>query len=152
MFVATTWKSRPLSPDQSQRMMETSAKAEAKEAENSASERVCWFISVDGSSGMTVSKVADSDATEIQLMLEVSLALGEYIELNSRIVLDLDTAMPAITERHGLRPGRPRHQFDAVVPFCGGIDVVGPALPPAGRGRVDTSRLRRAVDDERPDR
>ena len=78
-------------------MMETWAKTEAKEAENSASERVCWFISVDGSSGMTVSKVADSDAA-IQLMLEVSLALGEYIELDSRIVLDLDTAMPAITD------------------------------------------------------
>jgi biotin synthase-like enzyme len=97
MFVSTTWKARPLSPDQSQRMMETWAKTEAKEAENASSERVCWFIAVDGSSGLTVSKVTDADAA-IKLMLEVSLALGEFIELDSNIVLDLDTAMPAITD------------------------------------------------------
>ena len=45
---------------------------------------------------MSVVKVADSDAA-VALMLEVSLALGEFLELESRIVLDLDSAMPAIT-------------------------------------------------------
>ena len=96
MFVCTTWKGRPLSPDQAQRMMDTWAKTEAKEAEDSSSERVCWFISSDGSSGLTVSKVTDSDAAAT-LMLEVSLALEEFLELESKIVLDLDSAMPAIT-------------------------------------------------------
>jgi hypothetical protein len=97
MFVCTTWKGRPLSPDQSQRMMDVWAKTEAKEAEDSSSERVCWFIAVDGSSGLTVSRVSDSDAA-VALMLEVSLALSEFIELESKIVLDLDSAMPAITD------------------------------------------------------
>jgi hypothetical protein len=97
MFVCTTWKGRPLSPDQSQRMMDVWAKTEAKEAENASSERVCWFIAVDGSSGLTVSRVSDSDAA-VALMLEVSLALSEFIELESKIVLDLDSAMPAITD------------------------------------------------------
>jgi hypothetical protein len=96
MFVCTTWKARSLSPEQSKRMMDVWAKTEAKEAENAVTERVCWFIAADGSGGMTVSKVADADAATAQ-MLEVSLALGEFIELESKVVLDLDTAMPAIT-------------------------------------------------------
>ena len=58
--------------------------------------RSCWYIAADGSGGMSVVKVADSDAA-VALMLEVSLALGEFLELESRIVLDLDSAMPAIT-------------------------------------------------------
>jgi hypothetical protein len=77
-------------------MMDVWAKTEAKEAENATTERVCWFIAADGSGGMTVSKVTDADAATAQ-MLEVSLALGEFIELESKVVLDLDTAMPAIT-------------------------------------------------------
>lgn len=95
MFVCTTWKARPLSPDQAQRMMETWAKTEAKDAENPASERICWFIAADGSGGLTVSRVSDADAAAVW-QLEVSLALGEFIELESKIVLDLDAAMPAI--------------------------------------------------------
>lgn len=96
MYVCTTWKARPLSPDQAQRMMEIWAKTEAKEAEDASSERVCWFINADGSGGLTVSKVADADAATAS-MLEISLALGEYLELDAKIVLDLDEAMPAIT-------------------------------------------------------
>ncbi|MFZ4519590.1 MAG: hypothetical protein ACOYOP_14465 [Microthrixaceae bacterium] len=95
MYVCTTWKARPLSPDQAQRMMEVWAKTEAREAENPSSERVCWFIAADGSGGLTVSKVDDPGAAAAS-MLEISLALGEFIELDSNIVLDLDDAMPAI--------------------------------------------------------
>ncbi len=96
MLVCTTWKARPLSPDQAQRMMDTWAKTEAKEAEDTSGERLCWYIAADGSSGVTVSKVTDPDAATA-LMLETALALGEFIELESKVVLDLDTAMPPIT-------------------------------------------------------
>jgi len=95
MYVMTTWKGRPLSPEQGSRMMDTWGKLEAKGAEDPSSERICWFITADGSGGMTVSKVLDADAAA-QLQLETSLALGEFLELDSRVVLDLDTAMPAI--------------------------------------------------------
>ena len=37
----------------------------------------------------------DPDAAAA-LNLETALALGEFLELDSRIVLDLETAMPAI--------------------------------------------------------
>lgn len=96
MLVCTTWKARPLSPEQTQRMMDTWAKTEAREAESSAAKRLCWYISGDGSSGVTVSEVADADAAAA-LGLETSLALGEFIELESKIVLDLDAAMGPIT-------------------------------------------------------
>ena len=95
MLVCTTWKARSLTPDQAQRLMETWAKTEAKEAEDTTAERLCWYIAADGSGGFTVSRVTDSEAA-IALMLEVSLALGEFLELDSRIVLDLETAMSPI--------------------------------------------------------
>ena len=40
-------------------------------------------------------KVLDVEAANAY-GLEVSLALGEFLELDSKIVLDLETAMPAI--------------------------------------------------------
>ena len=58
-------------------------------------ERVCWFINADGSGGVTVAKVTDPDAAAA-IGLEQSLALSEFLELDARIVLDLDAAMPAI--------------------------------------------------------
>jgi hypothetical protein len=96
MYVMTTWKVRPLSPEQSRRMMDVWAKSEAKESESTSAERVCWFISGDGSSGVTVSKVTDPEAANA-LALETSLALSEFLELDTRIALDLDSAMPSIS-------------------------------------------------------
>lgn len=95
MFICTSWKSRPLSPEQANRMMGVWAKVEAAEAENPNVERVCWFIYGDGSGGFTVNKATDADAANA-FGLEVCLALGEFLDLDSRVVLDLDSAMPAI--------------------------------------------------------
>jgi hypothetical protein len=95
MLVCTTWKGRPLSPEQAGRMMDTWGKLEAKQAEDASSERLCWYLYADGSGGVTVSKVSDADAAAA-LQLETSLALSEFLEIDSRICLDLDAAMPAI--------------------------------------------------------
>lgn len=95
MLICTTWKARPLSPEQTDRMMATWGKLEAESAENPHFERLCWYLNADGSGGVTVSKVADETAAH-QFGLETALALGEFLELESRSVLDLDSAMPAI--------------------------------------------------------
>ncbi|MGH9169760.1 MAG: hypothetical protein ACRD0Z_02645 [Acidimicrobiales bacterium] len=95
MYIGTTWKARSLSPEQLNRMMATWGKLEAAMAENPSVERVCWFITADASAGVTVDKVIDADAAAA-LNLETALALGEFLELDSRIVLDLESAMPAI--------------------------------------------------------
>ena len=75
--------------------MATWGKIEAKFAERTDMERINWYIAADGSSGSEVVKAADSDAA-LQFALETSLALGEFLEFESKVVLDLDAAMPAI--------------------------------------------------------
>jgi hypothetical protein len=100
MLMCTTWKARPLSPDQMDRMMAVWGKMEADNAANPQSERLCWFIFGDGSGGFTVDKFADTDEA-MAFGLETSLALGEFLELDARPVLDLETAMPAIMAAMG---------------------------------------------------
>ena len=95
MLVATTWKARPLSPEQAGRMMRAWGKIDEAVGADTASERLCWYIAADGASGLTVSKVNDVGAA-VALELETSLALSEFLELTSKIVLDMDSAMPAI--------------------------------------------------------
>lgn len=95
MLVCTTWKSRPLLPDQTNRMMEAWAKTQAREAESAEAEQLCWYISADGRSGVTVSRVSDTDAGAA-LLLETCLALGEFIEIESKVVLDLESALAPI--------------------------------------------------------
>lgn len=94
-LVGTTWKARALSPEQLNRMMATWGKLEASLAENPSVERLCWYITADATAGVTVDRVIDADAAAA-LNLETALALGEFLELDSRIVLDMETAMPAI--------------------------------------------------------
>jgi hypothetical protein len=95
MLVCMTWTARAISPEQSSRMMETWGKLEAAIAENSSVERVSWYINTDGSGGNTVLRALDVEAASA-FELETSLALSEFLEISTKVVLDLDTAMPAI--------------------------------------------------------
>ncbi len=95
MHLITTWKTRPLGPDQFNRLMTVWGKLEERAAADSSSERICWFSYSDGSGGLTIDKVADLDAA-LALGLEHSLSLGEFIELDTKIGVDLDTALPLI--------------------------------------------------------
>lgn len=95
MLICTTWKGRPLSSADAERMMAIWGKLEAEAETNTAADRMCWYISADGTSGFTVVKVNDPDAAAAS-GLETTLALSEFFEFESRIVLDLESAMPAI--------------------------------------------------------
>jgi len=95
MLLCTTWKARPLQPEATNRMMAAWGKIEAEQAERGGSERLCWYLYSDGSGGFTVSRVAD-DAAAQAFGLETALALGEFLEFDTRPVQDLETAMPAI--------------------------------------------------------
>jgi len=95
MLIGTTWKARPLTPDQVDRMMAIWGKIEADQAANPDTERLCWFITADGTAGVMVVRVKDTAAGNA-LGLEYALALGEFLELDTRPVLDLESAMPAI--------------------------------------------------------
>jgi len=95
MLICTSWEARPLTPEQTDRMMRVWGKIEADVAANASVERVCWFLNADGTGGFTVFRVKDAEAA-MAFNLEVALALGEFLELDSRPVLDLEAAMPAI--------------------------------------------------------
>jgi hypothetical protein len=95
MLVCTSWKARPLTPERANRMMEVWGKVEAAQAENADTRRLCWYIFSDGSGGFTVSEATDADAATA-FELEIALALSEFLDLESKLVLDLDAAMPAI--------------------------------------------------------
>ena len=95
MHLITTWKSRPLDPAQFDRLMTVWGKLEERTAAESSAERVCWVQYSDGSGGLTIDRVEDVDAA-LALGLEQALTLGEFIELETKIGVDLDTALPLI--------------------------------------------------------
>jgi hypothetical protein len=76
-------------------MMQIWGKLEEAQANNPSVERLCWYIFGDGSGGLTVLKAIDVDAANAW-GLEVTLALTEYLEFESHVVLDMESAMPAI--------------------------------------------------------
>jgi hypothetical protein len=95
MYSVMTWKARPLSPGQDKRMMDIWGKIEADMATNTNLERVCWFMYTDGSGGVTVTKSRDVDGA-LAFEAEVAMALTEFLEIETKAALDLDSAMPAI--------------------------------------------------------
>jgi len=95
MYVYTSWKSRPFTNEQSDRFMGIWGKIETDLAAIPSLERICWFLFADGSGGFQVVKTNDVDAANA-FSLEVSLALGEFLEFESKVLLDLEAAMPAI--------------------------------------------------------
>lgn len=104
MLLCTTWKARPLSPEQTNRMMDTWGKIEAETAERPGLERLCWYLYADGSGGFTVSETSD-EAVASAFGLETALALGEFLEFDTRVVYDMDAAMPAIMAAVGRMNG-----------------------------------------------
>jgi hypothetical protein len=95
MYSVMTWKARPLSPEQDKRMMDIWGKIEADLAANTSLERVCWFMYTDGSGGVTITKSHDVDGA-LAFEAEVALALAEFLEIETKAALDLDSALPAI--------------------------------------------------------
>ena len=78
-------------------MMQVWGKLQAIAAENTSVERIGWYIFSDGSGGVTVSRYANPEEAAAE-ELSTTLALGEFLEFDSKTVLDLETAMPAIVK------------------------------------------------------
>jgi len=95
MILITTWKNRPIGPEQYNRLMNVWGKLEQKMAADSSSERIGWYSYSDGSGGLTIDNVRDVEAA-MALGLEQALSLGEFVELDTKIGLDIDTALPQI--------------------------------------------------------
>ena len=95
MILVTTWKNRPIRPEQYNRLMTIWGKLEQKAAADSSIERIGWYSYSDGSGGVTIDNVKDVEAA-MALGLEQALTNGEFIELDTKIGLAMDSALPQI--------------------------------------------------------
>jgi hypothetical protein len=95
VIAVTIWKARPLTPEQTNRMMSVWGKQQAQDAADPAWENVFWGLYADGSGGLAVARFADADKANARA-LEQCMALGEFLEIETKIVLDLEQAMPSI--------------------------------------------------------
>lgn len=95
MLMMHTWKVRPLGRGQIEQMMEIWGKIEADLVGRTDVERLCWFTTLDGKRGVNVLRVTDPDSVGA-FMLEVNVALSEFMEAEICQVADLDMAIGAI--------------------------------------------------------
>ena len=95
MHELVTWKTRPLSPEQTTRMMGAWAAMQASEAQQQHADVICRYFHADGSGGFTVANIIDPIA-DASWLLEWSLVLKEFFEMDRKIVLTLDEALPAM--------------------------------------------------------
>ena len=95
MLVMHSWKVRPLDKAQVDRMMEIWGKIEGELAERTDIERKCWYTTLDGKRGLNVLEISDPESAGAYL-LELNVALGEFMEAEICQVADLDTAVGAI--------------------------------------------------------
>ena len=97
MLIATTWKTRPLNPEQVNRMMTVWGKLQAAEAASTVIEPVCQYFYADGSGGFSVARVKDTEAAGGSAFgLEWMMSLSEFLDAKSEIVMELDHALPSI--------------------------------------------------------
>jgi hypothetical protein len=95
MLYLTTFRPRPRTPEQIERMLAVWSKLEADVAARTDLERRFLYFDVSGSSGVEVAEVSDPD-TALPFVYEAHVALSEFIDFETRPVLELDDAMPAI--------------------------------------------------------
>lgn len=84
MIIATASVVRPLTPEQSNRMLQTWAELEVRSAEDQSAERLCCYTAADGSSGATIEKVAGPEAAAaVQLETAMPAVLKGMEHLNA---------------------------------------------------------------------
>ncbi len=104
MLMLTSWKNRAISPEQFDRMMSIWGQMEADLATDSSSERLCWYTYADATGGMTVQRLSDPDAA-VLLGHKWTAALSEFLDIETKVVLTLEDALPGIGEVHKLVSG-----------------------------------------------
>jgi hypothetical protein len=95
MLILTTWKSRPLTPEQSKRMMAVWGTQLESHATNPVWNELFWVMSADGSSGASLTEAADPDVAA-RRSLQICLELGEFVDIETKVVVDQSHAMAPI--------------------------------------------------------
>jgi hypothetical protein len=95
MLVSVSWKTRAMDSATLNRMMASWGTLESILGTHSEVRRRAWWIYADASGGFSVLESDDADSLSA-FVLEASVALGEFLELDCRPLLGLDAAQPAI--------------------------------------------------------
>jgi hypothetical protein len=95
MLLLTTWKNRPLNPEQQQRLMKVWAAQLERQTKDPAWKQLFFYMHADGSGGATVADLPDTDKAAARGLQEC-IELTEFLELETRFVLTQEQAMPSI--------------------------------------------------------
>jgi hypothetical protein len=95
VLVSVSWKTRPMDSATLNRMMASWGTFESLLGAHADVRRRAWWSYADASGGFSVLESDDGDALSA-FVLEASVALGEFLEIDCRPVLALDAAQPAI--------------------------------------------------------
>jgi hypothetical protein len=95
MLTLTTWKTRPLAPEQQKRMMTVWGAQLERHANDPVWKEHFMCVHADGSGGASLTETSDSEAAA-QRSLLVCLELGEFLDIETKVVLTQEHAMPAI--------------------------------------------------------
>ena len=95
MMMLTTWKNRPLSPEQSKRMMTVWGAQLERYTKDPAWKEPFFCMYADGSGGASLADAPDTD-TASQRALQLCLELSEFLEIETKVVLTQEQAVPAI--------------------------------------------------------
>ena len=95
MLYCLRFKFRPISDEQLGRMMTINAKVEEDLAASPLVSRVALYMDLDGRSGIDILDVVGTEEA-VQFLLEMNATLAEFIEIDTRPVLALESAMPAL--------------------------------------------------------
>jgi hypothetical protein len=95
MLMLNTWKTRPLSPEQTKRMMAIWGAQLERHAKDPVWNELFFCLHADGSGGASLVEASDGDAAN-QRGLQLCIELGEFLEIETKVVLNQEQAMPAI--------------------------------------------------------
>jgi hypothetical protein len=95
MFVSVSWKVRALDSATLNRMLATWSVYESNLAKHPTVKRLAWWSYADASAGFTILESAD-DAALSAFVMASCVALGEFLELDCRPVLDIEAARAAV--------------------------------------------------------
>jgi muconolactone delta-isomerase len=104
MIMLTEWKSRPLHPEQMQRMLSVWAKISADLDANPRMKRIGHYQRADASGGLSIYEVPDGSTAESYTYL---LPLHEFLDMRVVPLLTIDETMSAIMtvmERYSADP------------------------------------------------
>jgi hypothetical protein len=95
MLLMTTWKVRSITPEASKRMMAVWSRQLELNAKDPVWKELWVYFYTDGSGGVNLIETPNTEVAA-QRGLQIAMELTEFLEMETKPVLSLEQAMPAI--------------------------------------------------------